>query len=806
MKTMANIPEELQKFFDQAMSFYDSQQWDQAIDAYSGLLALVDKDSTVDPKFKLMVYNSRGLAYSGKGDFDRAIADYSKAIEIAPGFVAAYNNRGLAYSGKGDFDRAIADYDEAIERNPEFVEAYNNRGLAYGKKGNFDLAIANCSKAIELNPNSVVAYSFRGLAYSGKGDFDRAIADFNKAIELDPNIAGAYNSRGIAYINKGDLELAIDDYSKAIEINPNYDEAYHNRGFAYINKGDLELAIDDYSKAIEINPNFVVAYYNRGFVYGSKGNFDLAIADYSKAIKIAPGFVVAHSFRGLAYSSKGDFDLAIDDCSKAIKIDPNSVVVYSIRGLVYNSKGNFDLAIADCSKAIEIDPNSVVAYNTRGLAYSNKGNFDRAIADFNKAIELNPNFADAYHNRGFAHFNKNNFDRAMADFKKTIELQPGYILKSAPCYIVSCVGSGEVGESLLKLYRVIYKIQNILIYKPNNQDANKQADNVVAHYTRLGTLKKLIKGESFRLYNASDMSDPEEGDVFLAIIKNEEISGNAENGEDMIKDLYPCEQNDKNLPSPAYIGSFVHSQEDGIKKEHEDGRLFLWRTYGKDKGREAAGACLHFGVDEFSDSPRSELGAMISLAAGGSRFGPMHASVHSSTHPYLAPGGGHSVPMHVPTSRNCIYRVVYENQVFNKDEKELKNFLKELAEMLKVIKKKYETQQEVYPVVRQIVRAMLDEIRFLFKASHYQEEKELRIVETRYLPEDDRTEGIVELDDDLLPPRFYIKASLPLKLKKVILGPQTRRIKECKCWIVKENKSLKGKVRQSEIKYRDNLS
>ena len=43
----------------------------------------------------------------------------------------AYYNRGIAYGDKGEYDKAIEDYSKAIELNPEYAEAYNNRGNAY---------------------------------------------------------------------------------------------------------------------------------------------------------------------------------------------------------------------------------------------------------------------------------------------------------------------------------------------------------------------------------------------------------------------------------------------------------------------------------------------------------------------------------------------------------------------------------------------------------------------------------------------------------------------------------------------------
>jgi lipoprotein NlpI len=50
----------------------------------------------VDPKAG-RAYEYRGNALARKGDYERAIADITKAIEIDPEFSYAYGNRGSAY-------------------------------------------------------------------------------------------------------------------------------------------------------------------------------------------------------------------------------------------------------------------------------------------------------------------------------------------------------------------------------------------------------------------------------------------------------------------------------------------------------------------------------------------------------------------------------------------------------------------------------------------------------------------------------------------------------------------------------------
>ena len=81
-------------------------------------------------------------------------------------------NRGIAYIEKGQYDQAISEFTKAIEINPGFAEAYGNRGAAYFKKGEHDLAISDCNKALEIKPAYAEAYSYRGAAYAGKGQYD----------------------------------------------------------------------------------------------------------------------------------------------------------------------------------------------------------------------------------------------------------------------------------------------------------------------------------------------------------------------------------------------------------------------------------------------------------------------------------------------------------------------------------------------------------------------------------------------------------------------------------------------------------
>lgn len=102
-----------------------------------------------------------------------------------------FYKKGNEYYEKGDFDRAIENYNRAIELKPDYDKAYYNRGLAYACKEDYDKAIKDINKVIELKPNFAEAYYILGLAYEYKNVSDRAMEAYKKALRLKPNFKDA---------------------------------------------------------------------------------------------------------------------------------------------------------------------------------------------------------------------------------------------------------------------------------------------------------------------------------------------------------------------------------------------------------------------------------------------------------------------------------------------------------------------------------------------------------------------------------------------------------------------------------------
>lgn len=84
-------------------------------------------------------------------DYQGALADYTKAIELKPDHARAYYNRGGTKADLKDYQGALADYLKAIELKPDYRgEYYKNRGSAYLGLGQKSKAMADYMRATEL--------------------------------------------------------------------------------------------------------------------------------------------------------------------------------------------------------------------------------------------------------------------------------------------------------------------------------------------------------------------------------------------------------------------------------------------------------------------------------------------------------------------------------------------------------------------------------------------------------------------------------------------------------------------------------
>jgi tetratricopeptide (TPR) repeat protein len=83
----------------------------------------------------------------------KSISECNRAIELNPKDGNAYWCRGSEYSKSGQYDKAIEDLTKAIELGPSDI-TYHSRGCAYGMADKYNAALSDFETALRLNPNN----------------------------------------------------------------------------------------------------------------------------------------------------------------------------------------------------------------------------------------------------------------------------------------------------------------------------------------------------------------------------------------------------------------------------------------------------------------------------------------------------------------------------------------------------------------------------------------------------------------------------------------------------------------------------
>ncbi len=131
-------------------------------------------------------FTSAGLKYA-RGNYQGAIADYTKVISITPKSSLSYHNRGASKQELNQHESAIKDFDKAIELEEDdsiLYHYYNNRAWSKYYIGKLKECLIDDGKSIELNQEYMNSFHTRGLIKHGLGDMKGACSDMKKSLSL----------------------------------------------------------------------------------------------------------------------------------------------------------------------------------------------------------------------------------------------------------------------------------------------------------------------------------------------------------------------------------------------------------------------------------------------------------------------------------------------------------------------------------------------------------------------------------------------------------------------------------------------
>lgn len=338
-------------------------------------------------------YLGRGELSRQLGDYELALLDFAKALQLDRSLAAAHIGRAKTFYHQGRFSDAVAEATSSIELDGSNAEAFFVRGDSLDELGNRPQAITDLVKATELNPSHLVAQRYLGLLYRDERDYDKALRQANRVLELNPNYCSYYLDRAEAYRGKDPKDAsgkAREDYLKSIELDP--DEVLAMVGLARISytRDDLPRSLEWLDKALEVNSSNHLALTYRGRVLIELGRYSEAIKDLDRARELNSKSAFVCYLLADAYSRGKDLNNALQSADHAVKLDSDNPDYRRFRGELLTKAGQLNAAIQDLTAVLAASPQDQEARYWRAEAYRAKKDLAKAAADYKACIQLNP--------------------------------------------------------------------------------------------------------------------------------------------------------------------------------------------------------------------------------------------------------------------------------------------------------------------------------------------------------------------------------------------------------------------------------
>lgn len=298
-------------------------------------------------------YFKAGEDFAKANNYQDAIAQFSKAIELDPDYDKAYINRAFAFSRTGEHKSAAEDYDRALVFDDKDEELFYFSGKEWHLAGNNQFALVKLTSAINMKKNFLEAYQVRQTVFMDIEEYDQALADCQKCLKLN------------------------DD-----------EQAYFNLAQVYEKLGMLNEAEQAYKSSLQKNRRVVKTHYSYAQLLYSLEKFNEADIEVTQVLQLDPRHLEGILLKSQVLAAQGHYLKASDQLSMASVEYPDVPQIYLNRGDINNKLNQPGYAIIDYTKAIELDPENAETYYKRAGAYESIRDYEKALLDYDKLLAM----------------------------------------------------------------------------------------------------------------------------------------------------------------------------------------------------------------------------------------------------------------------------------------------------------------------------------------------------------------------------------------------------------------------------------
>lgn len=249
----------------------------------------------------------RGNAAAARHDFTEAIADLTRACELAPGNADCFTQRGRAYWQDDQAQQARADFDRALQLNPGHVPALLARAALLMRGADKAEALADLNAADAALAREADERLFLAQAYEREDLPDRALVQYDDWIEAhraDARMPEALNGRcWLRALQGTHLDLALADcdaaHSAVPKSSPLFAMIADSRAFVLLRLGRYGKSIADYDEGLKMGSKNPWSLYGRGLDELKLGKAEQGRADMAQAEQLRPTIAEEFARRGL---------------------------------------------------------------------------------------------------------------------------------------------------------------------------------------------------------------------------------------------------------------------------------------------------------------------------------------------------------------------------------------------------------------------------------------------------------------------------------------------------------------------------
>ncbi len=235
----------------------DTQQYNEAVDAYKKALAISPKDDSA--------YHNLGIAYKHAGTPELAIEAWKKASELNPDNPKPLMALADFYYEKGNYDMAMDEYQRLLRRWPNIQDGHFNLATIYYKKNMLDYALEEYKRVIEINERNDFArkanINLGVLTAKRSGNSEQgteqALSYIQKALLMKPDDPEALFSLAVIYSKREMYEQAVDTFFQVVKSSREsklVGDAYNNIGKCYYRMKQYKKALQAFNRGVEEDP------------------------------------------------------------------------------------------------------------------------------------------------------------------------------------------------------------------------------------------------------------------------------------------------------------------------------------------------------------------------------------------------------------------------------------------------------------------------------------------------------------------------------------------------------------------------